>query len=100
MMDWLGKMLKLPEFYLASTGGLGGGVIQGTASEATLVTLLAARNKAIQEAKDKNPDMPDHIIRSKLVMYCSQEVNLSSSVFLFNDSIEFNFNFKIGPFFG
>jgi aromatic-L-amino-acid decarboxylase len=29
MLDWLAKMLKLPEFYLASFGGLGGGVIQG-----------------------------------------------------------------------
>ena len=30
MMDWLAKMLKLPDFYLASSGGNGGGIIQGT----------------------------------------------------------------------
>lgn len=28
MMDWLGKMLKLPEDFLAGTKGKGGGVIQ------------------------------------------------------------------------
>ena len=77
MMDWLAKCLKLPDFYLASAGGLGGGVIQGTASEATLVTLLSARNKAIHEAKIEHPDWSDHLIRSKLVIYCSEQVNIS-----------------------
>jgi aromatic-L-amino-acid decarboxylase len=28
MMDWLGKMLKLPEDFIAGTHGQGGGVIQ------------------------------------------------------------------------
>ena len=28
MMDWLGKMLKLPDEFLFSSGGNGGGVIQ------------------------------------------------------------------------
>lgn len=28
MMDWLGKMLKLPEAFLAGQVGEGGGVIQ------------------------------------------------------------------------
>lgn len=30
MLDWLGKMLELPAEFLASSGGKGGGVIQGT----------------------------------------------------------------------
>ena len=29
MMDWLAQMLKLPDFYLASSAGLGGGIILG-----------------------------------------------------------------------
>ena len=29
MMEWLGKMLKLPEYYFSSNGSTGGGVIQG-----------------------------------------------------------------------
>ena len=47
MMDWLGKMLELPEQFLFESEGLGGGVIQGSASESTLVALLAARNRAL-----------------------------------------------------
>eukprot|EP00095_Tigriopus_kingsejongensis_P010576 snap_masked-scaffold1137_size60140-processed-gene-0.11 protein:Tk10576 transcript:snap_masked-scaffold1137_size60140-processed-gene-0.11-mRNA-1 annotation:"aromatic-l-amino-acid decarboxylase" len=47
MMNWLGKMLDLPEQFLFRPGAKGGGVIQGTASEATLVALLSARSQAI-----------------------------------------------------
>ena len=49
MMNWLGKMLDLPEEFLFRDQGTGGGVIQGTASEATLVALLSARAKKIKE---------------------------------------------------
>ncbi|RNA27256.1 dopa decarboxylase, partial [Brachionus plicatilis] len=75
MMDWLAKILNLPDFYLASSVGQGGGVIQGTASESVLVTLLSARNKTIQEVKTKHPDWTDHEIRSKLVAYCSEQAH-------------------------
>jgi aromatic-L-amino-acid/L-tryptophan decarboxylase len=75
MMDWLAKMIKLPDFYLASSGGDGGGVIQGTASEACLVALLAARNKKIQEEKMKHPFLDEHLIRAKLVAYCSEQAH-------------------------
>lgn len=74
MMDWLAKMLKLPDFYQASSGGLGGGIIQGTASEATLVALLAARNKKISEIKELNPELDEHYIHSKLIAYYSGQV--------------------------
>jgi hypothetical protein len=76
MMDWLAKILKLPEFFLASSEGMGGGVIQGTASEATLVTLLSARNKTINEVRDAHPEWTEHFIRSKLLVYCSEHVNI------------------------
>jgi hypothetical protein len=75
MMDWLAKIMKLPDFYLASSNGLGGGVIQGTASESVLVTLLSARNKVINETKAEHSDWSDHFIRSKLVAYSSEQVN-------------------------
>lgn len=45
MMDWMARMLGLPEKFL-SESDRGGGVIQGTASEATLVAMLAARGRA------------------------------------------------------
>jgi aromatic-L-amino-acid decarboxylase len=47
VMDWLGRLIGLPEAFL-SAGGVGGGVIQGTASEAVLVALVAARERAVR----------------------------------------------------
>jgi aromatic-L-amino-acid decarboxylase len=44
VLDWLGEMIGLPEAFL-STSERGGGVIQGTASEATLVAMLAAKQR-------------------------------------------------------
>ncbi len=43
MMDWLGAAIGLPDRFLFQSGGTGGGVIAGTASESTLIALLAAR---------------------------------------------------------
>lgn len=42
VLDWLAELTGLPESF-RSTSGTGGGVIQGTASEATLVAMVAAR---------------------------------------------------------
>jgi aromatic-L-amino-acid/L-tryptophan decarboxylase len=42
MMDWMVDLLGLPERF-RSTSALGGGVIHGSASEATLAAILAAR---------------------------------------------------------
>ncbi|XP_038849135.1 aromatic-L-amino-acid decarboxylase-like isoform X2 [Salvelinus namaycush] len=73
MMDWLGKMLKLPEDFIAGTHGQGGGVIQGTASEATLVALLAARSRAVRMILASDPQRPETGITSKLVAYSSDQ---------------------------
>lgn len=70
VLDWLGKLLGLPHKFLAvgpdGQKGKGGGVIQGTASESTLVCLLAARAKAMagRPAEDA----------AKLVVYTSDQV--------------------------
>ncbi|XP_068611547.1 aromatic-L-amino-acid decarboxylase-like [Brachionichthys hirsutus] len=77
MLDWLGKMLHLPECFLAGAGSHGGGVIQGTASESTLVTLLAARSKAIQQAKISYPEKSEGEILSKLMSYTSEQAHSS-----------------------
>jgi len=45
MLDWMRELLDLPERF-HSTSETGGGVIQGTASEATLVAILSARWRA------------------------------------------------------
>lgn len=44
MMDWMAKAIGLSPKFL-STSGAGGGVIQGTASEAVLVAMLAAKRR-------------------------------------------------------
>uniref|UniRef100_A0A673XJX8 Aromatic-L-amino-acid decarboxylase n=1 Tax=Salmo trutta TaxID=8032 RepID=A0A673XJX8_SALTR len=77
MMDWLGKMLKLPEDFIAGTHGQGGGVIQGTASEATLVALLAARSRAVRMILASDPQRPETDITSKLVAYSSDQAHCS-----------------------
>ncbi|XP_078572464.1 aromatic-L-amino-acid decarboxylase-like isoform X3 [Branchiostoma floridae x Branchiostoma japonicum] len=77
VLDWLGRMLQLPECFLSGTSGEGGGVIQGTASEATLVALLAARSKAVQKFKSDRPEMSDHDIMGKLVIYTSDQAHSS-----------------------
>lgn len=73
MLDWLGKMLELPGEFLACSGGKGGGVIQGTASEATLVALLGAKARAVTKAKAEHPEWKESEIIDKLVGYCSSK---------------------------
>lgn len=73
MLDWLGKMIGLPNEFLACSGGKGGGVIQGTASEATLVALLGAKARTISEVKKNRPELSDSDIVSKLVGYTSSK---------------------------
>jgi aromatic-L-amino-acid decarboxylase len=47
VLDWLGEMVGLPPAFLdGASNHNGGGVIQGTASEAALVAMLAARARA------------------------------------------------------
>lgn len=49
VLDWLADMLGLPAHFKFSSSKHGGGVIHGTASEATLVALLVARSKALNK---------------------------------------------------
>jgi aromatic-L-amino-acid decarboxylase len=52
VLDWLVGMLGLPEKFLST--GKGGGVIQDTASSASLCALLAARERATSGASNEN----------------------------------------------
>ncbi|XP_044149426.1 aromatic-L-amino-acid decarboxylase-like isoform X3 [Bufo gargarizans] len=74
MLDWLGKAIDLPEQFLAGTNGEGGGVIQGTASEATLMALLAARTKVTRRLQAENPDLTDAEIIGRMVAYSSDQL--------------------------
>uniref|UniRef100_A0A8C6R215 Aromatic-L-amino-acid decarboxylase n=2 Tax=Nannospalax galili TaxID=1026970 RepID=A0A8C6R215_NANGA len=77
MMDWLGKMLELPEAFLAGKASQGGGVIQGSASEATLVALLAARSKVTHQLQATSPELTQGAIMEKLVAYSSDQAHSS-----------------------
>ncbi|XP_048195532.1 aromatic-L-amino-acid decarboxylase [Perognathus longimembris pacificus] len=77
MMDWLGKMLELPGAFLAGSSGEGGGVIQGSASEATLVALLAARTKVTRRLQEAYPELTRAAIMEKLVAYSSDQAHSS-----------------------
>jgi aromatic-L-amino-acid decarboxylase len=66
VLDWLGNLLALPEAFLSQ--GRGGGCIQGSASEAQLVTLIAARELALRRLGQD--------AASKLVAYGSDQVSL------------------------
>lgn len=54
VMDWLAEMIGLPDRF-KSTSDNGGGVIQGTASEATLVAMIAARDRARRALQQHRP---------------------------------------------
>ncbi|XP_010277895.1 PREDICTED: aromatic-L-amino-acid decarboxylase-like [Nelumbo nucifera] len=65
VMDWLAEMLKLPKSFMFS--GTGGGVLQGTTSEAILCTIVAARDRALERIGKENI--------SKLVVYGSDQTH-------------------------
>ena len=48
VLDWLARLLNLPDCFLSE--GEGGGVIQGSASEATVTVMVAAREKYLNAA--------------------------------------------------
>lgn len=70
MLDWMHEMLGLPAGF-RSTSSTGGGVIQGSASEATLVAILSARHRATGGAVNADGDT------SALVAYATDQSHSS-----------------------
>ena len=75
VMDWLAKAMDLPDFFLST--GSGGGIIQGTASEATLVALLAARSRIFKEKQADDPKLTLGRLLDQLIVYCSDQAHSS-----------------------
>ncbi len=69
VLDWLVPMLGLPEKFLSSSAG--GGVIQDTASSASLCALLAARERATHFASNTKG------CNGRLIAYCSTQTHSS-----------------------
>lgn len=70
MLDWMQELLGLPDAF-RSTSDTGGGVIQGSASEATLVAILSARHRATGGAINADGDT------TKLVAYTTSQSHSS-----------------------
>ncbi|RVE74306.1 hypothetical protein OJAV_G00020800 [Oryzias javanicus] len=79
MMDWLCKALGLPYFFLHHhPDSRGGGVLQSTVSESTLVALLAARkDKILQLRAELDHDVDDSVLNSRLIAYSSDQAHSS-----------------------
>ena len=69
VLDWLVRMLGLPEKFLSN--GAGGGVIQDTASSSSLCALLAARERTTNFASN------EHGCDGRLVAYTSSQAHSS-----------------------
>src|SRR5256712_9830100 len=54
VLDWLVDLLDLPDRFKSDGAGAGGGVIQDTASSASLCALLAARERATGFPSNQN----------------------------------------------
>lgn len=80
VLDWLSKLLNLPGCYLSTTHG--GGVIQGSASEAIVTVMVAARDKYLRETTSNlsGIELEDAIAhkRSKMVALGSEAAHSSS----------------------
>lgn len=65
VVDWMGRLLGLPDRFLFSGGG--GGVLQGSTCEAVVCTLAAARDRALSRL--------GHECILKLVVYASDQTH-------------------------
>ncbi|KAL9051232.1 MAG: hypothetical protein Q9162_006159 [Coniocarpon cinnabarinum] len=94
MMDWVARMLGLPSCFLSDGPTAGGGVIQGSASEAVLVAMVASRERYIRNVLTRegllpeSPDDPEELIlrredraadvRGRLVALGSEQAHSST----------------------
>ncbi|XP_032088321.1 histidine decarboxylase [Thamnophis elegans] len=78
VMDWLAQMMGLPETFLHyHPSSKGGGILQSTVSESTLIALLAARKNKILEMKTSEPSVDDSTLNSRLIAYASDQAHSS-----------------------
>lgn len=86
VLDWLAQALGLPDTYLSTSHQGGGGVIQGSASEAIVTCMVAARERYLHAKCDaeglppNSPTRDDRIgqLRSKLVSLSSEQTHSST----------------------
>ena len=81
VLDWLARLLHLPRCFLSE--GEGGGVIQGSASEAIVTVMVAARERYLKGVCEEldDPEREDKInrIRGRLVALGSEQSHSSTA---------------------
>ncbi|CAH1756191.1 6914_t:CDS:2 [Entrophospora sp. SA101] len=74
VLDWIAKLINLDSSFLSK--GKGGGVIQGTASEGILVALIAARQRVLDEYKNKGLSEKElDEVSIRLIAYASDQAH-------------------------
>lgn len=86
VMDWLAQALDLPKEFLSSSATGGGGTIQGSASEAVVTCMVAARERYLHAKCDAEGLAPESLeredriahLRSRLVALSSDQTHSST----------------------
>lgn len=94
VLDWVARMLDLPPVFHSDSPTGGGGVIQGSASEAIVVAMVAARERAVRAALERDglaparaDDPPERVearedraasVRGRLVALGSEQAHSST----------------------
>ncbi|KAJ3411939.1 hypothetical protein HDV05_001464 [Chytridiales sp. JEL 0842] len=74
VLDWMSKAIGLPSSFLSS--GAGGGSIQGTASEAVAVAVIAARQRALDTQRANGMSEAElDAYSTKLIAYASSQTH-------------------------
>lgn len=84
--DWLAKALALPESFLSTSSNGGGGTIQGSASEAIVTCMVAARERYLHrkcESEGLQPNTPEWEdgvagLRGRLIALASDQTHSST----------------------
>lgn len=85
MLDWVAQVTGLPDIYHSTGPTRGGGVIQGSASEAVLTMMVAARDKYLRDTLPAPGSVPEDDLedldmrkRSRLVALGSEAAHSST----------------------
>lgn len=73
VLDWYAKAMGLSEDFV-STSSYGGGVLQNSASECILISMIAARSRAIKDLKSSSEAHESSFLQN-LVAYGSKQAN-------------------------
>lgn len=87
VLDWVAKALALPDCFLSTSPTRGGGVIHGSASEAVITVMVAARERLAREKaeaeglKEDTTEWEDRVIelKSKFVALGSDQAHSATA---------------------